>query len=427
MLPPLYPIMPNIAANRSIFTSVTSFSIFLFYAINQPLPSGYSYGVGLLLLTSIAWIAHRPSFQLTAQDKSYIWILLGVFGVGVLTFLVHGNSLRDLDISSRYLLAIPIFLLLMQFPPRLKWLWAGIALSGCTAASIAFWQISILGWIEADGLSNGVRYGAICTMLCILCIAGMIWARRETLTSVWWWRLALGLGALGAWYGSLMSGTRGAWVALPIVFILFCIGLFSRRNLRKMLGVILVLLLAVSVWLTTAPNNRINRGYRNAVTDISNYIDHGVVTGSIGGRFLVWHAAINNMVEKPLLGWGVKEYRDQLEWQVAQGTLDPYALELAHTHNMYLETLVFQGLVGLLAILALFILPFWYFCQKLRAQSLNIRILAISGASLLAVYAILGLTYVSLYRNDILLFFLVTLMTLWACMRAEERAANIEP
>src|SRR4051794_15380711 len=85
---PQYLIMFNIAANRSIFSLITSFSIFLFYAINQSVPSGYSYGVGLLLATSIIWIAGRQSVELTAQDKSYIWMFLGMFGIGVLTCLL---------------------------------------------------------------------------------------------------------------------------------------------------------------------------------------------------------------------------------------------------------------------------------------------------------------------------------------------------
>ncbi|UYO93963.1 O-antigen ligase family protein [Pollutimonas sp. M17] len=408
-------------------TKVVSFAIFLFYALNQAIPSGYSYGSSLLLLTGLVYLSQRPWHGLASQDKTLAWLLLAIFCINAGISLFHGNSMRDLDISSRFLLATPVFLLLLKAPPRLSWLWAGIAVGGFLSAGIAIWQIYGLGWADVDGLSNGVRYGAITTMLGVLCIAGLLWARHENVTRVWLWRSALALGLLGAWYGSLMSGTRGAWIGLPAVFVLFCIGLLGKHNLRKAAGLCVIVLLAISIWVAATPNNPVKRGYDHAVTDIGNYFERGIVTGSIGGRFLVWHAAVINIAEQPLLGWGVKDYQDQLEKQVSQGTLDPYALELAHTHNMYLETLVYRGVVGLLAILALFIFPFFYFCQRLRAPDMTVRILAISGTSLLAVYSILGLSYVSLYRNDTLLFFLITLMTLWACMRAEEQAAQGKP
>ncbi|NYT46296.1 O-antigen ligase family protein [Alcaligenaceae bacterium] len=293
-------------------------------------------------------------------------------------------------------------------------------MGGYSAAGIAIWQLYGLGWSDVDGLTNGVRFGAISTMLGILCVAGLLWARKEVVTDVWRWRLALGVGALSAWYGSLMSGTRGAWVALPVVFILFCLALFSKRNLYKGTALCAALLIAVSAWIAVTPENPVKTGYRNAVNDVGDYFERGIVTGSIGGRFAVWDAAVMNIPEKPLLGWGVKEYRQHLERQVSDGLLDPYVLQLSHTHNMYLEAAVYKGLVGLLTVLALLVFPFYYFGLRLRSPCMNVRIFAVSGTSLIAVFSILGLSHIGLYRNDILLFFLVSLMTLWACMRAEE-------
>jgi O-antigen ligase len=402
------------------FTSIVSFSIFLFYALNQPISSGYSYGSGLLLLSSLLVLGRRPWLGLNTQDKSFIWLFLGVFCTGILACIVNGNSLRNLDISSRFLLAIPVFLLLLKFPPRLAWLWAGVAVGGYSTAGVAIWQLYGLGWTDVDGLSNGVRYGAISTMLGILCVGGLLWTRRGTVSHVWAWRAALGLGALSAWYGSLMSGTRGAWIALPIVFVLFCLGTFSKRNLRTAAALCTVLILAIGTWIAATPTNPIKAGYNNAVNDMEDYFQRGIVTGSIGGRFAVWEAALINIPKNPLLGWGVQDYHEQLERQIAEDILDPYVLELAHTHNMYLETLVYKGIVGLLAVMALLLLPFYYFCRRLRSTSMEIRTLAICGSSLVTVFAILGLSHISLYRNDILLFFLISLMTLWGCMRALE-------
>src|SRR5690606_34735995 len=125
---------------------------------------------------------------------------------------------------------------------------------------------------------------------------------------------------------------------------------------------------------------------------------------SIAARFEIWRAAIINIPERPILGWGVAEYKERLKEQVANKELDPFVLRLAHTHNLYLATLVFQGIFGLLPILALFIFPFWFFCRRLRSPSWDVRILAMAGASQVAVFGILGLSHVVLYLNDSLLF-----------------------
>src|SRR5690606_37217753 len=112
--------------------------------------------------------------------------------------------------------------------------------------------------------------------------------------------------------------------------------------------------------------------------------------------------------------------RAQLEQQVANKELHPVILKFTHSHNLYLETMIYMGIVGLLPMLALFIFPFWFFCRRLRARHWNIRILAIAGASHVAMAGILGTSHVVIYRNDMLLFFFASLFVLWGCMKREE-------
>ncbi|MDS1140030.1 O-antigen ligase family protein [Pusillimonas sp. SM2304] len=406
------------------YSLIISFSVFLFYAINQSVPSGYSYGASLLLAASFFFLACRPALGLTAEDKTYLYALISFFAVAVFVCLLHGNPIRTLDMPSRFLLAIPIFLLLLKVPPRLPWFWAGVALGSYSVCGVALWQLHVLGMRDVQGLTNGVRFGGISTMFSVLCIAGLFWAQRENVKHVWLWRLALALGMVGAAYGSIMSGTRGAWISIPVVFVLFCIGSCNKHNIYRVGTVVVVLLAVVSAWYVAMPNNPVEKRYEQAVKDISNYVEKDNAKGSIGARFEIWRAATINIPQKPIFGWGVDEYRAQLEQQVASKELDPVVLTLAHTHNLYLATLVYQGIFGLLPILALFVFPFWFFCRRLLSDNRNVRVLAIAGGSQLAVFGILGASHTVLYRNDSLLFFFITLMTLWGCMKREEAGGS---
>ena len=416
--------MPSSETKRKQYVLFISISVFLFYAINQSVPSGYSLGATLLLLCSAVYLVQNPLPALTTEEKISIGALAAFFLAAVLNFFVHDNGLPALDLPSRFLLAIPIFLLLIQVPPRQSWFWAGAAVGSYGAGGVALWQIYGLGLDDVDGLTNGVRYGGISTMLAILCAAGLLWARRDNVAHPWLWRAVLVAGMISAGYGSLMSGTRGAWISLPLVFVLFCLGTFNRGNLYRACMVALVTLLAAGVWYATVPNNPLRVGYNQAVQDISGYMEDGNALGSISGRFELWRAALLNIPEKPIFGWNNSDYRARLEQQVANKQLDPHVLNLAHTHNLYLETMLRQGVVGLLPVLALFIFPFVFFCRRLRAPDGNVRILAIAGTSLLAVFGMLGASHVVLYRNDTLLFFFITLIVLWCCMRAQERQVS---
>src|SRR5690606_9590036 len=102
-------------------------------------------------------------------------LLVAFFTIAVLLCLFHGNQLRTLDAPSRFLLAIPVFLLLLHKPPRLPWVWAGVALGAYSACGVAIWQLHVLGMRDVDGLTNGVRFGAISTALGVFCVAGLFW------------------------------------------------------------------------------------------------------------------------------------------------------------------------------------------------------------------------------------------------------------
>src|SRR5690606_19989112 len=116
---------------------------------------------------------------------------------------------------------------------------------------------------------------------------------------------------------------------------------------------------------------------------------------------------------------------DALPISVRDNRADPVVLELSNTHNNFIEIWLHQGTLGLFAFLALMVSSFWYFCRRLRAPDLTVRVLACCGASLPAAFGAFGLTQVILGRNNGVMFFVLSLAILWAAMRqAEARAAE---
>lgn len=415
----------NIATPSACWTNIASANVFLLYSLTLSVPSGYSYGAALLLLTSLAYLTFVKRPKISGEDKVLILCLLGIFLLAAVTLALHGEKLKLLDQSSRFLLAIPILWFLIEHPPRLAYLWAGLSVGAITAAGVAYWQLQIAGIERAAGfVTSAIPFGNLGLAMGIFCIAGLFWVTTERKYQKPW-RLFLALGALAGIYCSLASGSRGGWIALPPVLLIFCIAFLNHTNRRRAAGLIAALIL-ISAALFEASGTGIRARIDEAFQQIDNYTEQHDAESSVGVRLEAWRAALINIPKKPLLGWSPEQYQEQLELQVKNGQVHPYVLHLSNSHNNYVEVLLFQGVIGLIALLALYLFAFLFFYKRLFSSDRIIKVMAVCGASFLASFFIFGLTHVILGRNNGVIFFAMTLAIFWGCMRHRENmlAAN---
>lgn len=400
-----------------------SISVFLFYLLMLSAPSGYSYGSGLLLLGGLVFVAQDRQWRLSREDKAIVYVLLANFVVSVIVLFWHGNKGNTLDQTSRCLLVIPILLLLLKTPPKLCHVWAGMALGAIAAAGLAYWQNHWLGVPRAGGfVTSAIPFGDMSLMMGILCAAGLFWTGTLT-RRAWPWRVVLVLGLLAGVYCAVASETRGAWVAVPAVLPLFAIAFIGRRNaIPVTIGALALLAVLVGGFMLVGGDQLVAR-YSLAAASLNDYIDKGTVGTDAGLRLEAWRAAIIMIGEKPWMGWSTVDYATRLQQLVAAKQVDPLIATLSNTHNNFLDVWVLQGVFAFLALLALYIVPFWFFCRRLRAPDMTVRVLAVCGASLIASFAMFGMTHVILGRNSGILFFLISLLVFWACMRSREAAS----
>ncbi|WP_165930958.1 O-antigen ligase family protein [Paralcaligenes ureilyticus] len=393
-----------------------SFAVFLFFSCMLAVPVGYTVGPAILLITSVYVLSKRPRLDLSYEDKRLVYLLLVVFLVALFMYVYHANRVRSLDLPSRYVLAVPVLFMLLGRSPRLSWLWAGL-ITGCVCgAALALWQAVALGLHRPSGFTGVIQFGDLGLAMGVFCVAGLFWAATQARYARQW-QLALVLGAVAGGCVSVISGSRGGWIALPLVLVLFLVAFLNRQNLARAMGLVLVLCAGLAILVVTVPS--LKTRYTQAVSDVQKF-DDGVADTSIGARLALWDALFIMIPQKPVLGWSEKDYHIELKRLVAEKKAKPVILQLANTHNNYLELWVFQGFIGLLAVLALMFAAFWSFCRRLRSDNMAVRVMAVCGASLLACYAVFGTSQVILGRNNTLLFFLVSLVVFWACMRREE-------
>ena len=398
--------------------------VFLSFAALFAVPSGSSYGAALLLLASLIWLAQRPSLPaLRRADHVLIAALLAYFLVPSAMTLALGNSVNNLDEYVRALLAVPVLLLLLHTPVRLGVLWTAIIVGVTLSAPLAWWQVDMLHMDRAPGFLNIIHFSNLSLVFTIYCAAGLYWAGTLG-RQAGRWRAAFLLGAACGLYSVIVGGSRGSWVALPPVLLLFVASFITRRNWARLAAacaLCLVLLGGLFAW----PDGPLQQRYERAVQDITLYQREQTDT-SIGARFEMWRGAWDNLQHHPVAGWNLQDYTEALRAQVAAGRVTPVALQFSdNLHNNYLQAWVFTGLPGLLALLTLYGLPFALFCRRLRAPDPTVRTLAFCGAATVLSYGCFSLSQVMLHRNNGIMFYLLAVIILWALLRqTQDRLAN---
>ncbi|CAM5200277.1 O-antigen ligase OS=Castellaniella defragrans (strain DSM / CCUG 39792 / 65Phen) OX=1437824 GN=BN940_00146 PE=4 SV=1 [Castellaniella denitrificans] len=401
---------------------LTSWGVFIFFAAMFAVLSGYSYGAVLLLLGSLVYFASRPSLaHLDTADWGMAATLLAYFLIPSLMTWWLGNNPTDIDQYSRALLAVPIFLMLCSSPIRLPILWSGIILGLVLSAPLAWWQVNVEGWGRAPGYLNIIHFSNLTLVFTIFCVGGLYWAPTQG-PDTGRWRLAFLIGIVCGLYSVILGGSRGSWVALPPVVLIFLAAFLTRRNAARV-ALITLAGIVVIAGLFAMPGSPLKARYDRGVQDISMYQKADTDT-SIGARFEMWRGAWINLQRHPFMGWNQQEYTQTLKDQVQAGELTPVALEFTdNLHNNYLQAWVFTGLPGLLALLALYAVPLWHFGRRLRAADMTERVLAFCGTSVVVSYLCFCLTQAVLRRNNGIMFYLLAVIILWGAMRQARQAA----
>lgn len=399
---------------NDIMTHYSGIAIFLLGALALSLPSGYSVGALLLILASPMLLIRPRTLRLTREDQAILLVLGLYFVVMALSALLDGQGTRGLDKPSRFLLAIPALLLLIAFPPRLSWLWHGLAIGGMATGGLAIWQKMIEGASRAGGFTQIIQYGNISLLLGMFCLAGLGWAWGQSHRLAW--LIWLGLGATGGLLASLLSGSRGGWLVAPVMLLLLYWSEGRRLPRRVQLGVLAGLLVFGGLSYAI-PDLGVQQRVHTATDNISNYLSGENRDTSVGLRFQMWAAASELFQQRPLFGWGEYGYREALGEMAERGEIAPRVAEFSHAHNELIDSAAKRGIIGAFALLCLYLVPLVAFARRLNDPSPERRALAAAGSLLPIAYIGFGATQAFFEHNSGVMIYAFWLVVLWALFR----------
>lgn len=380
------------------------------------------FGVSLdsFLFLGSALILFKPSRDALRRHWPQVrWVMLAFllhFLFVLACALLRGASMSALEKPARMLLAASAMLAVLVAQAPRRALWWGVSAGALAALPFVAWQRLGLGIDRPGGLINAITFGDLALLLALLALAGAIDLRRRAMQA-----LLCGAGALAGLTASLLTGTRGGWIALApaLLLLLRHAGTFDRRRLSALVAAGAALLAAA--WF--APALGMQARFAQGVDDARVWYQGGNVWTNVGTRLELWKGAAMLIREHPLLGMDFAACRARLAEYAREGRLDPQVLVLPHMHNDALQALVTGGVVGCALWAATLAVPAWFFARQLRAGAQAPQFAAaLAGMLVVLAYVGFGLTEVIFWSMKGSLFYaLMVFMLMGFCLNAKEK------
>jgi len=315
----------------------------------------------VLALIAIVWLeplVFRGAWRMRAEERLLAIAVVGFVAIWLLAWWLHGLhaiGFDDVGRILRLLLIVPLVLFLARVQGLERAWWAGLTVGAIGAGVYAIGYA--LGdrageWAErAGGPTNPIYFGGLSYAFALMLLPR---AADERLGS--WPRVAAAAGVVFGLVASAMSGSRGAWMTLPPLLIIYVLYMApSASYLRRLAAPSLVLLLAAG--LSFAPGVPFGERLLDAWDSVRNSDAALDLEDSLAVRWALWKVSAAAIAEHPWLGGGPGLFRSALEQAVAAGQAHPGLLRYHHPHDQFLSALLLAGPVGLLALLLLFTLP----------------------------------------------------------------------
>jgi O-antigen ligase len=398
-------------------------------ALSLAVGSGHSIGPALLTIVALIYLPKLGTYfqGLQKDDKILIVTLASYFLIFSISVVLDGFHTREFDRPSRFLLAALALIILLKTRIKAELVLYGVIIGATSTGLLAIYQYFVLDMVRPHGFKIVIAYGNDSLLLALLALAsiGFFLTQKKYLLVA----LCV-IAATFAISAFIFSGTRGGWLATPLILLVLC---SFRKKLKTSLllsitSIIFVLIIAMLLSPKLGTLDRL----KLVNTNLNNYFSGQTVATSTGLRLEMWKSALYSFKEKPIFGtgeYGNKAYKQQ---QIQQGLVSSKIYAFGHAHNEIFTALSYRGLIGFLSLLSIYLVPLWLFSKvlfsKQSALSPETKMIALGGCLIPLSYFIYGLTQSMFDHNSGSTIYPFFIVIYWAAMRGMEPLdRNIEP
>ncbi len=301
----------------------------------------------------------------------------------------HAWRPREFDAPLRFVLALPIFLLLcdvrVRYLKAIGW--------GCAAGAVAavIWAVidrPAGGWTDTVRLgnyyTNPIPFGDTALLLGFLSVATLGWDGGRGRMGSW---IAKGAALIAGAYVSYLSGARGGWIAIPVFVALLAFEYRWLADWKRLAVGALIVVVAMTAALST---ERVRSRIAAARSDMVLF-QHGSKDTSLGLRLQLWRASVLLFRAHPVWGVGKGKLTDAFGALAKRGEVDP-AIVNARAHSDFFSAIAEAGTVGAAALLLFYAGTVTAFWRSRRSDDGVIRTASWAGLVATLSTVIFGLT-----------------------------------
>lgn len=383
--------------------------------------AGYCYfAVFVLSLVSLCHAECRQrAAQLYRAHCLFVWSMLAMPCIVLFQILVlRTGTFPALDPLLRLALVPVSYFFLSTLPSRHLRLvqWGFVAGALAVGLWAAYARAYLPMWASparlGNSFTNPIPFGDTALLLGFLAFASL---ERDGRLRVF--EVVVKLAALFAGiYASYVSGSRGGWIALPLL-----VWVAARRrhwlvSTRARIAFGCVLAASAVVFASTS----LVRERIEAIGSDVHQMTEGNLDTSMGLRLDLWRASTRLYLHHPLIGVGRGSLESSLRALADHGEA-PRAIVNGRAHSEFFSALAETGTIGVAALLMLYIgtiRPFW---QLRRSDDPDIATATSMGIGLVGSTLLFGLTIDVLTLVMNAAFFALTAATLLAWIEARKR------
>jgi O-antigen ligase len=319
---------------------------------------------GLLFFTSIYYWVRYKTPRLVKEEKILLWLYLTYFLVFILTSLVNGWEKEQtvwLGLELRFLAFISMYLMIRQLSQASDTLYLGMR-TGLVAVFV--WGLYELYVIQnpagITGTYGPLLIGPVTALFAILSLVyGLYHAKNAKDYLLPFVLFLLGLFVV------INTTARSAYLAVLVAMVLLPVLIFTGKKRLLVFAAFFLIGITVLVY-SNRVDNRATKAYDEFVAYMKEPHPENspVATTSVGTRLEMLRSVKYFFHDSPVFGVGRGNYNKEVRKYIKEGKLNQSIANHSHPHNVFAETLISRGIIGLIVILLLMYFPLWIFWRS---------------------------------------------------------------
>lgn len=365
-------------------------TIFSFFILLFGVKSGHNHVENFTILSiSLGLINYILTRGYNSVDKFLLFSLFLYGTILILSHYLHGDLLR----LGKYFIYTPFFLL---FAPNIKNI-KNIIILFLSIGSLLITYLTMKQYLSGtnrpDGFTNAILFSQAIFIYILFNAFFLFTVNNKKLQTIFLINISFLSSML------IITQTRGVWLALITVLLVSLIYKYKTNFLKIIFIIIAITIASISLY---NYSTIVERKIDTAILDLRE-IESNNYNSSWGLRLLAWKSATIDIKRNYLTGIGLDNFQNNKVIQVENKEIIPLIVKakLHHTHNQYLQNLLIRGVLGFIALILLFIAPF--FMKKRKDK--NIKLIALINLS----FAVFSLSDVPFEHLKITLLYLTSL------------------